>query len=53
MTEEYLRAAEHLGFSDVELVELVLNGFRSAFLPWREKQALLEDAEAAVKSLAV
>ena len=52
MTEEYLRAAEHLGFSDDELVELVWNGFRSAFLPWREKQALLAEVEPGVRSLA-
>ena len=53
MTEEYLRAAEHLGFSDDELVELILNGFRSAFLPWREKQSLLEHVEPEVWSLSV
>jgi adenosine deaminase len=52
MTEEYTRAAEHLGFSDDELVELVLNGFRSAFLPWAEKLALLADVEGAVRALA-
>ena len=52
MTEECARAAEHLGFSDRELVELILNGFRSAFLPRREKLALLAEFEAEVRSFA-
>lgn len=52
MTEEYALAAEHLGFSDPELVELVLNGFRSSFLPRREKLALLTEVESEVRALA-
>ena len=51
MTEEYARAVEHLGFSDDDLVELILNGFRSAFLPWAEKQGLLAEVEAEVRAL--
>ncbi|MDP2471272.1 MAG: adenosine deaminase [Candidatus Palauibacterales bacterium] len=42
LTREYARAAEHQGFSEDGLVELVRNGFRSAFLPWRQKQDLLD-----------
>ncbi len=41
MTQEYLRAAEHLGFTPAELSKIVLNGFRGAFLPWGEKQELI------------
>jgi adenosine deaminase len=52
MTEEYVRAAEHLGFTRAELADLILNGFRSAFLPWREKQALLLEVEEEVRALA-
>jgi len=52
MTEEYLRAAEHLGFTRSELARLVLNGFGSAFLPWREKQALISQVEEQVRGLA-
>jgi len=52
MTEEFARAAEHLGFSDRDLVELILNGFRSAFLPWQEKLALLAEVEGEVRSFA-
>lgn len=51
MTEEYARAAEHLGFSDRELAELILNGFRSAFLPWREKQGLIAEVTADIGRL--
>jgi adenosine deaminase len=53
MTQEYLRAAEHLGFSDAELAEIVLNGFRSAFLPHREKLELVASVEREVRALAV
>jgi adenosine deaminase len=52
MTEEYLRAAEHLGFTRTELARLILNGFGSAFLPWREKQALISEVEEQVRGLA-
>ena len=52
MTEEYARAAEHLRFSDRELVELILNGFRSAFLPRREKLALLAQVGGEIRSFA-
>ncbi len=42
VTEEHVRAWRHLGFDLPELAEMVLHGFRSAFLHWGEKQALLE-----------
>jgi len=51
MTEEYVRAAQHLGFTRAELVEIILNGFRSAFLPWREKQALIAAVEGEARAL--
>jgi adenosine deaminase len=43
VTDEYLLAAEHLGFTWEELVTVARMGFESAFLPWPEKRALLED----------
>jgi adenosine deaminase len=52
MTEEYARASERLGFEDSDLVELILNGFRGAFLPRQEKLALLAEVEAEVRLLA-
>jgi adenosine deaminase len=52
MTQEYARAARHLGFSSDEIAKLVLNGFRSAFLSWPDRQALLLDVQAEVAALA-
>ncbi len=41
MTEELWRVHQHCGISARRLREIVLNGFRFAFLPWEEKQDLL------------
>jgi adenosine deaminase len=48
VTDEYLHAHESLGFTWDELRALARSGFEAAFLPWREKQELLErfDTEA-------
>lgn len=45
VTDEYLRAHEHLGFTWEELCEIARMGFRSAFLHWQEKQRLLAEVE--------
>lgn len=42
VTEEFWRAHLHLGFTWEELQDVALMGFESAFLPYREKQALVE-----------
>ncbi|HSJ63619.1 MAG TPA: adenosine deaminase [Gemmatimonadaceae bacterium] len=41
LTDEYLAAAEHLGFTLEELALVALNGFRAAFLPWAQRLALM------------
>lgn len=41
VTGEYWRAHRHLGFGWDELQALALMSFEAAFLPWREKQALV------------
>src|SRR5690606_13364663 len=41
LTDEYVAANEHLGFTFDELARLAEGGFEAAFLPWRERQALL------------
>ena len=51
VTEEHVRAWRHLGFSLAEIGELVLNGFRSAFLHYAEKAALLAEVEPKVRQL--
>ncbi|HEV7594320.1 MAG TPA: adenosine deaminase [Gemmatimonadaceae bacterium] len=43
LTDEYVHAAEHLGFTMDELAGIALNGFESAFLPWEERLMLIEE----------
>jgi len=40
-TEEYLLAAQTFGFNFTELKRLAVQGFKSAFLPYRDKKAML------------
>ena len=42
LTDEYMLAIEHFGFSPDELKYLILNGFKSAFLPLQEKVKLIK-----------
>ena len=51
LTDEYVYAAEHLGFSMDELAGIALNGFESAFLPWEERLILIEDASDEIENL--
>ncbi len=46
VTEELWRVHQHCEIGAEKLREIVLNGFRHAFLPWDEKQALLRDVTA-------
>lgn len=41
-TEELWRCHQHLGFDEKTLKWIVLNGFKSAFLPYQERQELME-----------
>ncbi len=43
VTEEYARAVEHLGFDLSDVGQMILNGFRSAFLHQAEKGQLLAE----------
>ena len=43
LTDEYVRAAEHLSFSFDELAQIALNGFESSFLPDAERRVLIEE----------
>lgn len=42
VTDEYLLAHEHLGFTWGELLQVARMGFEAAFLPWPEKRELVE-----------
>jgi adenosine deaminase len=51
LTDEYVHAAERLGFTVDELAGIALNGFESAFLPWEERMMLIEDASDKIEEL--
>jgi adenosine deaminase len=51
MTDEYLHAHEALGFDWDELRALARSGFEAAFLPLREKQALLRRMDREIAGL--
>jgi adenosine deaminase len=44
MTDELDRAAETFDLSPMDMRQVILNGFKSAFVPYREKGALLRRA---------
>lgn len=52
LTDEYVAASEHLGFTFDELALIAMNGFRSAFLPWQARLALLAAARVEIAALA-
>lgn len=51
LTDEYVAANEHLGFTFDELARLAEYGFEAAFLPWAERQALLDRARGEIALL--
>ena len=51
LTDEYVHAAEQLGFTVDELAGIALNGFESAFLPWEERVMLIEEASDRIEEL--
>ena len=51
LTDEYVAAAQHLGFTFDELAVLAIRSFKSAFLPWQERRRLVAEARAAVTAL--
>jgi adenosine deaminase len=48
MTNELALCCEHLGFDLEEIKKLILNGFKSAFLRYPERKALIAEALAAL-----
>ena len=51
LTDEYVHAARHLGFTFDELRVVALNGFAGAFLPWQDRQLLVERARDEIAAL--
>jgi len=51
LTDEYVYAAEHMGFSMDELAGIALNGFEAAFLPWEERLMMIEEASDQIEKL--
>jgi len=52
VTREYMRAARYLDFTLPELGEMILNGFRSAFLHHAERKALVAEVSGTIRELA-
>lgn len=50
VSDELHRVHEEVGVSESKLREIVLNGFRYAFLPWHEKQEMVRRAEERLSS---
>lgn len=51
VTEEFWRAHQSLGFDWDELCDLAIMGFESAFLPFQEKIALIEEVATEIERL--
>ncbi|HJU67974.1 MAG TPA: adenosine deaminase [Gemmatimonadaceae bacterium] len=51
LTDEYLMAARHHAFTFEELAAISLNGFASAFIPWKQRMALLQRAAEDIERL--
>lgn len=51
LTDEYVHAAEQLGFDMESLARMAVDGFRSAFLPHAERERLATMAEAEIRTL--
>jgi adenosine deaminase len=51
LTDEYLAAARHLDFTFDELCEVAINGFASAFIPWQDRETLLQRVRAEMIAL--
>jgi adenosine deaminase len=51
LSDEYWLAHTELGFTRDEIDQLILNGFDAAFLPWPERQAMLQQVEDELQAL--
>jgi adenosine deaminase len=51
LTDEYLIASRHHGFTFEELAAIAMNGFASAFIPWEQRMSLMERARGEIGRL--
>jgi adenosine deaminase len=51
LSDEYWLAHTELGFTRAEIDRMILNAFESAFLPWPERQRLLEGVRSELASV--
>ena len=51
LTDEYWLAHQQLGFTREEIDRMILNAFAGAFLPWPDRQALLDRVRAELEAL--
>jgi len=51
MTQELTLLVDHLGFDLEEIKKLLMNGFKSAFLRYSERKALIAEANAALEGM--
>jgi adenosine deaminase len=51
LTDEYAHAAQQLNFTLPQLTKIALNGFESAFLPWKDRLTLLARARKTIAGL--
>ncbi|MCB9729356.1 MAG: adenosine deaminase [Deltaproteobacteria bacterium] len=51
VTDEYVRAVETFGFDATQVKQLIINGFKSAFLPFHERQTILRRVNQEVSAL--
>ncbi|MEO7647665.1 MAG: adenosine deaminase [Gemmatimonadaceae bacterium] len=51
LTDEYLHAANEMGFTVSDLSLVALNGFASAFLPWEERLRLIESVRGEIEAI--
>ena len=52
VTDELWQCQQQFGFDFDDIKRLILNGFESAFLPYPEKQALLEKVKKELQQFA-
>ena len=51
LTDEYVHASRHLGFSFDELCDIAINGFSSAFVDYEQRELMIADARRTMDAL--